>query len=123
MAATCEKHSEPAQDCWQSNACQAGGCPEGQPLATCCPPAGPTLLPREQEDRKESYGERQCMHPAPCPYGIPHLQACDQPSPTQSLQETHSTGTYICPGHQVTRVAAKRVAVVRPRCDDTSKRS
>ena len=28
---------------------------------------------------EESYRERQRMQPAPCPHGIAHLQACDQP--------------------------------------------
>jgi len=70
---TGEKHSKPAQACRHSNGGQGGYNPERQPLATSAPPAGPTLLPRQQRGCKQSERQRQRMQIAPCSYGISHL--------------------------------------------------
>ena len=88
MLGTCEEHSEAAQARWQADARQAGGCPQDQPFAAGCPPAGSTLLPRQCIHSQQSDGQRKRMQPAPCPDGISylqareqimHLQACEQP--------------------------------------------
>ena len=75
---TGEKHSEPAQARRHSNGGQARCTPERQPLATSAPPAGSTLLPRQQRDRKQNERQRQRMQIAPCSNGISDLQACNQ---------------------------------------------